>query len=178
VAVTLGTFAPGTLSWHRTPWFKFTLDSILAPDKTPNRSKLLLMNTYHTNRPLGIFAALGLTVSILTAMLAAAATDAPSSSGNTAEPFAVEDVALFIDQHCATCHNDTDTEGDLDITALKFTPDDPDNLEAWEKIYDTTESGEMPPKEKRRPREAAKKEFLEKLGAALKIAEAKNEKKK
>jgi hypothetical protein len=118
---------------------------------------------------LGRLAALGFGLSLLTALLAAATTDAvtPAQAG---EPFTPDDVALFIDQHCATCHNDVDKEGELDITSLKFTPADPKNLEMWVKIYDTTKSGEMPPKEKRRPREAQVKEFLEKVGAAIESA--------
>jgi hypothetical protein len=130
------------------------------------------MSALTKHRSLGIFALTGFGLSVVTALLAAAAPGASSPSRLAAEPFTPDDVALFMDQYCATCHNDVDTEGDLDITALKFTPSDPDNLEMWRKVYDQTKSGEMPPKEKRRPREPALKEFLEKVGAAIEAAES------
>ncbi len=110
----------------------------------------------------------GLAVSGLTAALTATAAE-------PAPQFSPDDVALFMDQHCATCHNETDHEKDLDLRALKFDPKDPKNIKMWRKIYDTTESGEMPPKEKRRPRPAQVKEFLGQLGPALEAAEAKLE---
>ena len=130
----------------------------------------MIMNAHNKHRSVGSFAGIGFGLSLLTAILAAAASDALSPSPYAAEPFAVEDVALFFDQYCATCHNDVDMEGELDITVLKFTPSDPKNLETWVKIYDQTKSGEMPPKEKRRPRPAAVKEFLEKVGPAIEAA--------
>ena len=125
------------------------------------------MAAHDKHRSVGRFAGIGFGLSLLTALLAAAGT---GPSPTAAEPFSPEDVALFIDQHCSTCHNDVDKEKDLDITSLKFTPSDPKNLEMWVKIYDQTKSGEMPPKEKRRPRPAALKEFLEKLGPAIEAA--------
>jgi hypothetical protein len=121
-----------------------------------------------TPSSLGRFAVLGFAFSFLTGLLAVAAVELTPTQA--AEPFTPDDVALFMDQHCTTCHNDVDKEKDLDITALKFTPSDPKNLEMWQKIYDQTKSGEMPPKEKRRPREPQLKEFLEKVGAALEAA--------
>jgi hypothetical protein len=59
--------------------------------------------------------------------------------------------AAFIEQHCASCHNDVDQEAGLDLTSLRFTPDNPENFLRWVKVHDRLESGEMPPKEKPRP---------------------------
>ena len=57
----------------------------------------------------------------------------------------------FIEQHCASCHNDTDKEAGLDLTALAFTPDDAANFQTWVKVHDRLEAGEMPPAKKPRP---------------------------
>jgi hypothetical protein len=132
----------------------------------PNDFRFRPMKSQAKSRSLALFTVIGLAASALAAALTATAAE-------PAPQFSPDDVALFIDQHCATCHNDTDKEKDLDITALKFNPQDPKNVRMWRKIYDQTESGEMPPKEKRRPRPAALKEFLGKLGPALEAAESK-----
>src|SRR6185436_19003136 len=88
-------------------------------------------------------------------------------AARAAEPFTVEDAALFMDQNCATCHNDVDKEAGLDLTSLKFNPADPTNFAEWVKVHDLTKSGQMPPKEKRRPRPAAVKAFLDPLADSL-----------
>lgn len=126
------------------------------------------MNSQATTRSLAPFAVIGFAAAALAAAFTASAAD-------PAPQFSPDDVALFMDQHCATCHNDVDHEKDLDLRALKFDPQDRKNIRMWRKVYDTTESGEMPPKEKRRPRPAQVKEFLATLGPALEAAEAKLE---
>lgn len=73
----------------------------------------------------------------------------------------------FTEKYCASCHNDVDKEGGLDLTALKFAPDDRGNFLTWVKVHDRLHSGEMPPKEKKRPEPAEAAAFLQALSGRL-----------
>ncbi len=57
----------------------------------------------------------------------------------------------FIENHCASCHDDTEKKSGLDLTALPFQPDKSENFATWVKVFDRVSSGEMPPKKKPRP---------------------------
>ena len=50
-------------------------------------------------------------------------------------------VPAFIEQHCAGCHDDLEKKGDLDLTALAFTPKDPKNFARWVKVHDRVVAG-------------------------------------
>src|SRR5438477_6723983 len=78
------------------------------------------------------------------AVLAALALPARAAQAN-AELF------TFTDKYCSSCHNDVDKEGGLDLTDLKYAPEDSTNFLTWVKIHDRVQAGEMPPKEKKRP---------------------------
>jgi hypothetical protein len=80
-------------------------------------------------------------------------------------------VAEFTDRHCSSCHNDVDREGGLDLTTLTFAPEQPENFLTWVKVHDRVQTGEMPPKDKKRPEAAAVKEFVTGLSASLVAAE-------
>jgi hypothetical protein len=77
------------------------------------------------------------------------------------------DVAAFTDRHCSSCHNDVDKEGGLDLTALKYSPADPANFQTWVKIHDRVQTGEMPPKEKRRPATTEVNDFIGRVATVL-----------
>ncbi len=57
----------------------------------------------------------------------------------------------FIENNCASCHDDVEKKGGLDLTALEFKPDQPANLARWVRVFDRVARGEMPPKQKKRP---------------------------
>lgn len=84
---------------------------------------------------------------------------------------ATPSLAAFTEKHCASCHNDVDKEGGLDLGALKFSPGDPANFERWVLVHDRLKSGEMPPKEKARPDAQAAGAFLRTLASSLTAAE-------
>jgi hypothetical protein len=73
----------------------------------------------------------------------------------------------FTDRHCSSCHNDVDKEGGLDLTSLKYAPEDSGNFLTWVKVHDRVQSGEMPPKEKNRPAPDDLKSFVSALSATL-----------
>lgn len=68
--------------------------------------------------------------------------------------------AAFIDQNCASCHNDVDKEAGLDLTQFTFDPNDSNNLLKWVRIHDRVKGGEMPPSEKKRPEPTEMEGFL------------------
>src|SRR5262245_29878676 len=78
-------------------------------------------------------------------LAAAAAFAAPAAA-----PLLPAKVDAFIENRCADCHDSDEKKGGLDLTALKFTPDDSRNFAAWVKVYDRVLADEMPPKKKPR----------------------------
>ncbi len=77
------------------------------------------------------------------------------------------DVESFFEQHCYDCHDDIDSEGGLNLVDLKFDPENPKNRAHWEAVFQRVETGEMPPKKKKRPEAKAIVDFLEKLESPL-----------
>ena len=78
-----------------------------------------------------------------------------------------KDIETFLDQNCYACHDDIDNEGGLNLLDLKFDPSNAANREIWEAVFQRVETGEMPPKKKKRPEAAALAGFLKKLEAPL-----------
>ncbi len=107
-----------------------------------------------TRRPSGFFAA-AILVSVLACPLATAATP---------------DTAAFIEKYCASCHDDLEKKGGLDLTSLTYTPGDDANFLRWVKVHDRLAAGEMPPKEKQqRPDAAELAAFLQGVRASLTV---------
>lgn len=73
----------------------------------------------------------------------------------------------FLETHCYECHDDLDPEAELDLLNTRLEPSDPGNFKVWEKIYRKVSSGEMPPKENKRPPHENMEDFLSKLGSQL-----------
>ena len=80
----------------------------------------------------------------------------------------------FIDRHCASCHDEVEKEGGLDLTRLALAPDDPANFRTWVTVHDRVAAGEMPPKKKSRPPAGDVASFIETIGASLRSAEEKS----
>ena len=82
------------------------------------------------------------------------------------------DASAFIDKYCASCHDDVEKKGGLDLSSLVFKPDDRANFAQWVKIHDRIAAGEMPPKEKKkRPDAAETSSLLTPLASALTVSE-------
>lgn len=80
-------------------------------------------------------------------------------------------VREFVTTHCTVCHDGVSKKGNLDLTALKFAPDDPKTLALWVKVHDRVRDHEMPPKGMPQPDETARATFLRTLAAQLTAAE-------
>jgi cytochrome c553 len=79
--------------------------------------------------------------------------------------------AAFIEKYCASCHNDVDKEGQLDLTNLAYEPDNRANFALWVKAHDRVQTGEMPPKKKARPEAADLEKFVQTMAATLTASE-------
>ncbi len=66
-------------------------------------------------------------------------------------PRARADTAEYFKAHCISCHDGETKKGGLDLTALSFEPSRPDNFARWVRVHDRIESGEMPPRSRKRP---------------------------
>ena len=62
-----------------------------------------------------------------------------------------ERLGPFLSAHCTDCHDASESKGGLDLDALTWAPEQPENLRQWIRVHDKIESGEMPPKRKTRP---------------------------
>ena len=84
-----------------------------------------------------------------------------------------ETAFIFLDNHCLSCHDSVEREGDFDMESLSFDLADPLVFETWVKVYDRTDHGEMPPKKKKRPAPEDLKDFLAALAAPMVAADQK-----
>ena len=75
--------------------------------------------------------------------------------------------ATFIENYCAKCHNDIDHEAGLDLTTLTFNPTDAGNFALWTKVHDRVRTGEMPPRDRKRPDPADAAAFIRALSSDL-----------
>jgi hypothetical protein len=82
-----------------------------------------------------------------------------------------EIIPTFIDQHCASCHDDLEKEADLDLWTLSEEPISNKNLGTWIHAFDRLRLGEMPPEEKTPPAESDKAQFLGALSTSIIEAE-------
>lgn len=81
------------------------------------------------------------------------------------------DAKVFIDKHCAECHDAETKKGGLDLTSLNYSPEDKANFGTWVKVHDRVEAGEMPPKKKPRPEAATLGAFLKGMNSQLTASE-------
>jgi hypothetical protein len=77
----------------------------------------------------------------------------------------------FLSAHCYACHNGQTKEGNLDLTSLRFAPEDAQNMAVWVKVHDRVRDGEMPPKGVERPPASAQAAFLRALAAPMIVAD-------
>lgn len=79
----------------------------------------------------------------------------------------------FVESHCTECHDADTKKGGLDLTGLKFELSDPANFSEWVLVHDRVDNGEMPPKKKKQPDAAERREFVQTLSSQLVASERK-----
>lgn len=92
--------------------------------------------------------------------------DSPAQAASVPPP-----LLPFLEQHCVECHDADVSKGDLNLTDLAFNPADSANFALWQRVYERTRDGEMPPAKKPRPEAAALKSFVAELGQPLRAAD-------
>ncbi len=78
----------------------------------------------------------------------------------------MDGAAGFFDHYCGECHYE-DQSGGLDLSVLKFDPDNRDNFATWVRLLDRVTAGEMPPKKKERPAPADVASFTHSVSSSL-----------
>jgi len=76
----------------------------------------------------------------------------------------------FFTAHCLKCHADKEPGGGVRLDTLRPTIDAVATAEAWQRVLNVLNSGEMPPPEEPRPEAAFKTEFLADLSQKLALA--------
>jgi hypothetical protein len=84
----------------------------------------------------------------------------------------------FLRQHCFDCHDESTSEGNLNLKALVFNPPNHANFKIWERIFDRVRAGEMPPAGETQPIANAKALFLSQLKTPLMAADRKDKQEK
>lgn len=99
---------------------------------------------------------------LLIVVMLGAATTSHAASGFTGSTNVFPDsVKAFLSDHCIACHDGTDGEGGLDLTALRGDLDATGEMDRWIRIFDRVRAGEMPPKDADRPKQDVQSEFLQ-----------------
>jgi mono/diheme cytochrome c family protein len=81
----------------------------------------------------------------------------------------------YFETHCYSCHDADNRKGGLDLTALKFDFASAENFARLVKVHDRMQSGEMPPKSKKRPPAAETTAVAKWLNQSLVAAEKKRQ---
>ncbi|MDF1810872.1 MAG: DUF1592 domain-containing protein [Verrucomicrobiales bacterium] len=81
-----------------------------------------------------------------------------------------EKIWSFLENHCVDCHDGDDAEGQIDLFALDFDLRDEETTRRWVLIHDQIQSGEMPPKKKKRPDAESTRDVLARLSNDLTTA--------
>lgn len=81
-------------------------------------------------------------------------------------------VPKFVDRYCMDCHDADTAKGDREFEGLLKTPDGVSQYQALEEILEQLNLGEMPPKKKRQPTDAERREIVAEITRYLTVVEA------
>ena len=77
---------------------------------------------------------------------------------------------FFLEDHCYSCHDNGIQKGKVNLEALNFEITTLEQAEAWQKILNAVNSGEMPPLDKKQPPQEGKASFLADLADTMVVA--------
>lgn len=81
------------------------------------------------------------------------------------------DQAGFLRTYCVDCHNGPEAEAKLDLSTLKWEPENRTTFTRWVKVYDKLHAGEMPPPDVPSPTAKERAAVLQSLAKQLKAAD-------
>ena len=84
--------------------------------------------------------------------------------------FMPEEHFTFFEKYCVECHDDLNEEGSLNLYDISFDLSTIESAETWQKILNSINSGEMPPRDEKQPAAEDKVAFLEALSEQLMFA--------
>ena len=79
----------------------------------------------------------------------------------------------LIDSYCLDCHDAETQKGKVNLEALPFKVTTVEQAELWQKVLNAMNAGEMPPENKRQPKNAEKADFLDDLARTMVLARKK-----
>ena len=79
----------------------------------------------------------------------------------------------LIESYCLDCHDGETQKGKVNLEALSFKVDTLEEAELWQKVLNAMNSGEMPPENKRQPKNEEKADFLDDLAQTMVLARKK-----
>ena len=79
----------------------------------------------------------------------------------------------LIESYCLDCHDGETQKGKVNLEALSFKVDTLEQAGLWQKVLDAMNSGEMPPENKRQPKNEEKADFLDDLAQTMVLARRK-----
>jgi len=79
----------------------------------------------------------------------------------------------LIESYCLDCHDGETQKGKVNLEALSFKVDTLEEAELWQKVLNAMNSGEMPPENKRQPKNEEKADFLDDLAQTMVLARRK-----
>ncbi|MBC8326225.1 MAG: DUF1592 domain-containing protein [Verrucomicrobia subdivision 3 bacterium] len=79
----------------------------------------------------------------------------------------------LIESYCLDCHDGETQKGKVNLEALSFKVGTLEQAELWQKVLNAMNSGEMPPENKRQPKNEEKADFLDDLAQTMVLARRK-----
>ncbi|MBL66824.1 MAG: hypothetical protein CMO74_00005 [Verrucomicrobiales bacterium] len=79
----------------------------------------------------------------------------------------------LIDSYCLDCHDAESQKGKVNLEALPFEVTTIEQAELWQKVLNAMNAGEMPPENKRQPKNVEKADFLDDLAQTMVLARKK-----
>ena len=79
----------------------------------------------------------------------------------------------LIDSYCLDCHDGETQKGKINLEALPFKVNTLEQAELWQKVLNAMNAGEMPPENKRQPKNEEKADFLDDLAQTMVLARKK-----
>ena len=79
----------------------------------------------------------------------------------------------LLDSYCLDCHDGETQKGKVNLEALPFKVNTLEQAELWQKVLNAMNSGEMPPENKRQPKNEEKADFLDDLAQTMVLARKK-----
>ena len=73
----------------------------------------------------------------------------------------------FFESYCLDCHDSLTEKGKVNLEEIPFKITTIQDAELWQKVLNSMNSGEMPPEDKKQPKQQEKADFLDALAQTM-----------